>query len=575
MNKIPSKISLDRLDNMITNFQNGPLKKDSEVLMNNPINMENNINDYNLDNLNNSQISHFKNLNFTYNENDILKLMQESNSKFINNNKLIENLIQRKNEFLLKEKNEIINKINNNNNNSKILRNSNEIEIEKKIEINLKLKEEIKLKCKKLISLIEQKKSLQNKCAQINQESSSNLNEIKFLFPKIKNNENKISLLLSKISDNNNEISYLEKKNKQIQELTEQIKQINNDYIYYNRILNNDFQESKGNIRVFCRVRPPITNKENSNEICKFDFSENSITIYGKIQKSNIGKNEDIQNKDYYKLDRVFPMDSTQETIFNEVSQLVQSALDGFNVCIFAYGQTGSGKTYTMEGEKDEKRGIIPRSIEKIFKFKEELKTLGWEYVIKLKVIEIYCSDIRDLLKSKDNIIKDNNEITVKEIKNINDWENYYVFANGNRAVASTNCNEHSSRSHCVYQIELEGKNTFKGNVNIGTLNLVDLAGSEKVNQSGVSGQRLKETISINKSLSALKGVIGALINGNKNGFIPYKDSILTWLLRDYLGGDSKTLMFVNISPMIANVQESNNSLKFAIDVNNCMLDSI
>ena len=287
MNKIPSKISLDRLDNMITNFQNGPLKKNSDVLMNNPINMENNINDYNLDNLNNSQISHFKNFNFTYNENDILKLMQESNSKFINNNKLIENLIQRKNEFLLKEKNEIINKINNNNNNSKILRNSNEIEIEKKIEINLKLKEEIKLKCKKLISLIEQKKSLQNKCAQINQESSSNLNEIKFLFPKIKNNENKISLLLSKISDNNNEISYLEKKNKQIQELTEQIKQINNDYIYYNRILNNDFQESKGNIRVFCRVRPPITNKENSNEICKFDFSENSITIYGKIQKSN------------------------------------------------------------------------------------------------------------------------------------------------------------------------------------------------------------------------------------------------------------------------------------------------
>ena len=572
MNKFPSKISIDRLDNMVNNYQNGPFKENSQILSNNPINSQKINSNFNI-NLNNSQ-SHLKNLSYNYNEIEILKSQKESDLKFINNANLIENLNQRQNEFLNNEKNKIINKINNNNNNSKNQINLNEIEINKKKEINFKLKEELKSKCNKIKLLIDQYKLLQNKLEQINQENSNNINEIKNLFPKIQNKKNKNSILSSKISENNKEISYLEKKNKQIQDLTNQIKQINNEYIYYNRILNNDFQESKGNIRVFCRVRPPLTNKENSNEICKFDFSENSITIYGKIQKSNVGKNEDIQNKDYYKLDRVFPMNSTQEMIFNEVSQLVQSALDGFNVCIFAYGQTGSGKTYTMEGEKNENRGIIPRSIEKIFKFKEELKTLGWEYVIKLKVIEIYCSDIRDLLKSKDNIIKDNNETTVKEIKNINDWENYYAFANGNRAVASTNCNEHSSRSHCVYQIELEGKNTFKGNVNIGTLNLVDLAGSEKVNQSGVSGQRLKETISINKSLSALKGVIGALINENKNGFIPYKDSILTWILRDYLGGDSKTLMFVNISPMIANVQESNNSLKFAIDVNNCMLDS-
>jgi kinesin family protein C1 len=144
------------------------------------------------------------------------------------------------------------------------------------------------------------------------------------------------------------------------------------------------------------------------------------------------------------------------------------------------------------------------------------------------------------------------------------------------RSVAETMCNEKSSRSHCIFQLKITGKNAKTKQERTGALNLIDLAGSERVSSSKVEGERLKETISINKSLTHLKSVIQALVNTNhkSNSHIPYRDSILTWILKEYLGGESKTLMFVNISPLMINFSESSCSLKFASDVNNCYVKS-
>ena len=345
------------------------------------------------------------------------------------------------------------------------------------------------------------------------------------------------------------------------------------------RNINNNYQTAKGNIRVFCRVRPKLE-KEKNLEMCLFDFSEKNITIYGPHHKSNTGKREENRIKEQYKFDKIFTPNDDQENIFEEIYHMIQSSLDGFNVCIFAYGQTGSGKTYTMEGENNNKRGLIPRALELIFYNINNMEKLGYKFSVNLSCLEIYLDQIRDLLKdnkgkNNNNIINKDDNLIKLELKDMNDWIKYYESAKEKRKVAETQCNEKSSRSHCIFQMLINCFNKEKNIKREGSLNLIDLAGSERTNKSGVIGDRLKETISINKSLTALKSVINALVavdNKNSN-FVPYKDSVLTNYLQPYLGGDSKTLMFVNISPILNSFNETSCSLRFATDVNSCIID--
>ncbi len=204
--------------------------------------------------------------------------------------------------------------------------------------------------------------------------------------------------------------------------------------------------------------------------------------------KSNIGKN-DIQQQDNFSFDRVFKQNENQETVFDDISQLVQSALDGYKVCIFAYGQTAAGKTYTMEGEGNmENRGITPRSLELIFKEKSNLENSGWLFNLEASCIEIYLDQVRDLLsKQNNNLINNyknnynyNTERTSVQINHINDFYNVLAYATERRKVAETVLNEKSSRSHFIFQVRIKSKNLEKNIERNGALNLIDLAGSEK-----------------------------------------------------------------------------------------------
>jgi kinesin family protein C1 len=290
--------------------------------------------------------------------------------------------------------------------------------------------------------------------------------------------------------------------------------------------------------------------------------------------------------------DKVFQPQSSQSAVFDEISQLVQSALDGYNTCIFAYGQTGSGKTYTMEGPGisseidfpivDSKcKGMIPRAVEQIWISAEALKDKGWTYEMEAMYIEIYNESIKDLLAKKQvsedtkydikHDAKGNTTITnATTIKVRSPTQVYELLsrASHNRSVGRTDMNERSSRSHSVFQLKLVGTNSITTESISGLLNLIDLAGSERLNQSGATGQRLKETQHINKSLTHLGDVIAAL--ANKESHIPYRNSKLTYLLQNSLGGNSKTLMFVNISPRVSDLNETISSLRFATKVNAC-----
>lgn len=357
------------------------------------------------------------------------------------------------------------------------------------------------------------------------------------------------------------------------------------------RSLHNRLQELKGNIRVYCRVRPPsdlecLTFIDYPEEMT-FNASQ-QLTIH-KESENNTAYGESsysLQNKNAYtfNFDKVFSPNDKNEQVFDELSQLIQSSLDGYNVCVFAYGQTGSGKTWTMAHSDD---GMIPLSINKIFNDIESLKAHGWEYKVEGQFLEIYNETIIDLLSSKpspdvkyeikhDDI---NNRTSVSNLKSIilksaSEAITLFDKASRNRSTASTKSNERSSRSHSIFILSIKGHNNKNGSNIEGCLNLVDLAGSERLNSSQAKGDRLKETQHINKSLSSLGDVIYSLSQVSKSGknsyqHIPYRNSKLTYLLKNSLGGDAKTLMFVNISPLLANFSESLNSLRFASKVGN------
>lgn len=345
------------------------------------------------------------------------------------------------------------------------------------------------------------------------------------------------------------------------------------------RKLHNDLQELKGNIRVFCRVRPLLANEVGGG-----------VRVPG---GHGIGEPEDIiieqpsegatgvatVKTNPFMFDKVFGADTNQQVVFEEIAQLVQSALDGFRVCIFAYGQTGSGKTFTMEGNH-EHLGVIPRAVQQIFEHANHLKERGWSFSFEVSFLEIYNETIRDLLNEREDTNNSNHEIrhngnkttvtdlTVQPVETVDSVLNLLTVAGRNRAVAETLCNDRSSRSHSVFSMRISGSSSVTNESVEGLLNLIDLAGSERLSSSGSTGDRLKETQAINKSLSALGDVIAAI--AAKESHIPFRNSKLTYLLQNSLGGNCKTLMFVNVSPAAQSIGETLCSLRFATKVNSC-----
>ena len=333
------------------------------------------------------------------------------------------------------------------------------------------------------------------------------------------------------------------------------------------RALHNQIQELRGNVRVFCRVRP--TTSETAVVDCPADGSSVSIL-----------KSGDAGETAAFEFDRVFAPTSKQSEVFEEVSQLVQSALDGYKVCLFSYGQTGSGKTHTMLGEQgahSENRGVIPRAVAKIVEASEANAKKGWTYELHASYVEIYNEQVRDLLNAGSGHsdrhaiahvdgVTEVSGVRREPVTSVEAAAALVRRAANARAVEATQMNAVSSRSHTIFMLYVTGEHVASGSKLRGCLNLVDLAGSERVGRSGAEGARLKEACAINKSLSCLGDVFQAL--SHKQAHVPYRNSKLTYLLQPCLGGDGKTLMFVNINPEAPSAEESMCSLKFAAQVN-------
>jgi kinesin family protein C2/C3 len=336
--------------------------------------------------------------------------------------------------------------------------------------------------------------------------------------------------------------------------------------------LHNLVLELKGNIRVFVRVRP-INEKEKAQE-----GTEATIT-FSEDTKCSVWA-EDQGRRKWFEFDRCFPPTVMQPEVFEEVKPLATSVLDGYNVCIFAYGQTGSGKTYTMTGN-EQNPGLNTRVLSELFRIKTE-RRIDIETRLWISVTEIYNEQIKDLLGGKSTLgkkldVKLNSDgtntvpgLTEIECHTVDEVLKCMSDSASNRTVMKTDMNDESSRSHSIVQVKtvcthLKDKKEFSGKIS-----LIDLAGSENTNKSGVTGQGMKEAQNINKSLSALGDVISSLVS--KNGHIPYRNSKLTMMLKDSLGGDSKTLMIVQSSPAQCNVIETLSSLNFASRARNVEL---
>ncbi|XP_065007115.1 kinesin-like protein KIN-14P [Musa acuminata AAA Group] len=333
-----------------------------------------------------------------------------------------------------------------------------------------------------------------------------------------------------------------------------------------NRKLYNQVQDLKGNIRVYCRVRPFLPGQSNLSTVGHID--DGSITI---LTPPKYGK----EGHKSFTFNKVFGPFATQEEVFSDTQPLIRSVLDGYNVCIFAYGQTGAGKTYTMSGPKvltEQSFGVNYRALNDLFHISKERKDT-FCYEISVQMIEIYNEQVRDLLASDGPhkrldirnssqtgfAVPDANSVPVTSTTEVIELMD---IGQKNRAVSATSMNDRSSRSHSCLTIHVQGRELASGVVVRGCMHLVDLAGSERVNKSEVKGDRLKEAQHINKSLAALGDVISAL--AQKSSHIPYRNSKLTQLLQDSLGGQAKTLMFVHISPEVDAVSETLSTLKFA-----------
>jgi kinesin family member 5 len=319
---------------------------------------------------------------------------------------------------------------------------------------------------------------------------------------------------------------------------------------------------SANNIKVVARFRPQntIEVKNGGEPIVKFLDNETcSIT----------------SNATPFAFDRVFNMSSTQADIFDfSIRTTVQDVMNGYNGTVFAYGQTGAGKSYTMMGDlnSDSTKGVIPRIAEQIFNYIQQEASSTTQFVVGVSYMEIYMEKIRDLLdQSKINLpindgpkgpfVKDLTQIYVNEVHEV-----YTAMQVGQQArvTASTNMNLESSRSHSIFVLTIQQKDINTGTEKTGMLYLVDLAGSEKVGKTGATGQTLEEAKKINTSLSCLGNVINALTDG-KSTHVPYRDSKLTRILQESLGGNSRTTLVINCSPSSYNDQETVSTLRFGM----------
>ncbi|OCH94990.1 kinesin heavy chain [Obba rivulosa] len=325
------------------------------------------------------------------------------------------------------------------------------------------------------------------------------------------------------------------------------------------------------NIKVVCRFRPTnaIEQREGGEIVVAFD--DNLQTV--QMRSAQLGSGPE---KDGFTFDRVFPPGTKQHEVFDYgVKDIVKDVLDGYNGTVFAYGQTGSGKTFTMMGadiDSPELKGLIPRITEQIFQSIVE-SDAHLEYLVKVSYMEIYLERIRDLLAPQnDNLQVHEEKSRGVYVKNLSDYyvssarEVYEIMRQGGaaRVVSSTNMNAESSRSHSIFLITIQQRNTESGAQKTGNLYLVDLAGSEKVGKTGASGQTLEEAKKINKSLSALGMVINALTDA-KAKHVPYRDSKLTRILQESLGGNSRTTLIINCSPSSYNEAETLSTLRFGI----------
>ncbi|CAL2262264.1 unnamed protein product [Prunus armeniaca] len=336
-----------------------------------------------------------------------------------------------------------------------------------------------------------------------------------------------------------------------------------------NRKLFNEIQDLKGNIRVYCRIRPFLPGQREKRTSVEHVGENGELVV---ADRSKPGK----EGHRLFKFNKVFGSDATQAEVYSDTQPLIRSVLDGYNVCIFAYGQTGSGKTYTMTGPNSstkENWGVNFRALNDLFDISQCRKS-SITYEIGVQMVEIYNEQVRDLLSSDGSQKKlgimthsQPNGLAVPDasmhpVKSTSDVIQLMGLGLKNRVVSATALNERSSRSHSVVTVHVRGTDLKTGSALIGNLHLVDLAGSERVDRSEVIGDRLKEAQHINKSLSALGDVIFAL--SQKSTHVPYRNSKLTQVLQSSLGGQAKTLMFVQLNPETSSYSESLSTLKFA-----------
>eukprot|EP00435_Cladocopium_sp_Y103_P044222 s316_g12.t1 len=351
----------------------------------------------------------------------------------------------------------------------------------------------------------------------------------------------------------------------------------------FRRRLHNMVEDLKGSIRVFCRVRP-LSGRE--KDLKDTDISQQVDTMTVTVQKPSVGT---IANDaEQFNFDAVFKP-GTQAEVFDTCRDLVQSALDGYNVTMFAYGQTGAGKTFTMYGGPGDMQGTAPRTIQELYRLikKDEDRV---RFTVMASMMELYRNELVDLLTQKNtggaspkrksqrpetaamdqklNVRLDKNgavqieHLYEEECKTAQALSDLLERGNQMRTVCATKMNSESSRSHLILIIRVVGVNKETEQKLSGKILLCDLAGSERLKKSDVSGEAQKEAIEINKSLTALGDVMEALVKGNPH--VPYKNHKLTQVMSDALGGTSKTLMFVNCSPASSNFEETLMTLKFA-----------
>ncbi|XP_073225494.1 kinesin-like protein KIN-14F isoform X2 [Cicer arietinum] len=336
-----------------------------------------------------------------------------------------------------------------------------------------------------------------------------------------------------------------------------------------NRFLYNQVQDLKGAIRVYCRVRPFLQGQSNGQSTVDYIGENGDMMIVNPLKQGKDARR-------VFSFNKVFGTSVTQEQIYADTQPLIRSVLDGYNVCVFAYGQTGSGKTYTMSGpdlSAEDTWGVNYRALRDLFYITKE-RSDSIKYEVFVQMIEIYNEQVRDLLVSDGS----NRRLDIRNTSQLNglnvpdaflvpvtctrDVVNLMRIGQKNRAVGATALNERSSRSHSVLTVHVRGRELVSNSILRGCLHLVDLAGSERVDKSEAVGERLKEAQHINRSLSALGDVISAL--AQKSAHIPYRNSKLTQVLQDSLGGHAKTLMFVHINPELNAIGETISTLKFA-----------